>query len=552
MGIGLQRLGPSWKASPLRRSIQTLCFVTWLILFVYVCWPYGVKDCAQAFAAKERIDAETFLLLDPLVSLSAAIAARLWVGSLSVAALVLGVCLFIPRGFCAYLCPLGTLLDLFDWAIGRRLAAVSGNVHNEWTHSRYWLLVMVLLAALFGVTLSGWVAAIPIFTRTMVTLLNPAQTGILKGWYLVPEFNLGHTLSIGLFLLILAASLLERRFWCTYLCPTGALFSLASLLRLYERKVETTCVKCGKCQDRCDFGAIQSNYSTHQLNCSSCRSCQGVCPAKAIRFAGRWSDHHAIAPIPALIPSRRHVLTGLGSVAALGAGVPRIIGKSTPYEPVVRAPGSVPEATFLQLCVRCGQCIKVCPNNVLQPLGFEHGLNGLWTPEVVADWSGCEPSCNNCGQVCPTGAIRALDIAEKRAARMALAVVDTHTCLPYAGTGPCQFCVDECKTAGYDAIEFIRAGSVLDQNGEVVPDSGLLAPVVRADKCVGCGLCQMRCRSMNVKDTHLLTESAIRIVAGPGKEDRLFSGSYIRRHQAAQDNESQPDGADEYLPDFLK
>lgn len=223
----------------------------------------------------------------------------------------------------------------------------------------------------------------------------------------------------------------------------------------------------------------------------------------------------------------------------------------------VRPPGSVPEDAFLQLCVRCGQCIKVCPNNVLQPAGLENGLNGLWAPRVVADWSGCEPSCNNCGQVCPTGSIRALPLAEKQAARMALAVVDKQTCLPYAGRKACRYCVDECTAAGYEAIEFIRVGGQVDETGRPVDGSGFVAPAVLKEKCVGCGLCQMRCRAMNVKNEHLLVGSAIMIQAGPGREDRMFSGSYVELRRTVQN--SPPETADktdapvdDYLPDFLR
>jgi ferredoxin len=58
------------------------------------------------------------------------------------------------------------------------------------------------------------------------------------------------------------------------------------------------------------------------------------------------------------------------------------------------------------MCIRCGECFEVCPNNVLQLEGFQQGLEGLWTPLVQADWAGCESSCHAFGQVCPTGAIR--------------------------------------------------------------------------------------------------------------------------------------------------
>jgi NAD-dependent dihydropyrimidine dehydrogenase PreA subunit len=220
----------------------------------------------------------------------------------------------------------------------------------------------------------------------------------------------------------------------------------------------------------------------------------------------------------------------------------------------------VPEREFLQMCVRCGECFRACPNDALQPLGFDQGLEGLWTPRLAADWSGCEASCNLCGQVCPTGAIRALPLEEKRVARIGLAVVDLRTCLPYAGNDACQLCFDECTGAGYHAIEFIRVGTEIDERGQPVEGTGRLAPVVLPERCVGCGLCQTRCRAINAVEKGLLDESAIRMEAGEGKEDRLAEGSYVslRQEEARRRKEEQKarlrhrDGQDGYLPDFLQ
>jgi len=221
----------------------------------------------------------------------------------------------------------------------------------------------------------------------------------------------------------------------------------------------------------------------------------------------------------------------------------------------VRPPGSLPEEDFLRLCIRCGECFQACPNNVLQPLSFEQGLEGLWTPHVVADWAGCEPSCNGCTQVCPTGAIRAIPLEEKRVARIGLALVNLETCLPYAGKEACQLCVDECVAAGYDAIEFTQVGTEVDEDGNPIEGSGYLAPVVLAEKCVGCGLCQTRCHAINVGEKRPLDSSAIVIKAGAGREDRLVSGSYQQlRTDEAKRSQQENHGLDDdqqYLPDFL-
>jgi hypothetical protein len=104
-------LGPTWVSAPVRRVVQTICFLAFLLLFFYVCWPYGHQDHAAAMADRALVAPASFLALDPLVSLSTAIAAKAWVWSLVWAGGILLACVLFPRGFCGYICPLGTLID---------------------------------------------------------------------------------------------------------------------------------------------------------------------------------------------------------------------------------------------------------------------------------------------------------------------------------------------------------------------------------------------------------------------------------------------------------
>lgn len=668
----LKRLGTTWLASPLRRLVQAACLILFVVLFVYVCWPYSAKPAqrwsgwapvevaadtgavtlvadqparpplaagsivyvvdvsagldldlgsfrvehaedqelrltparpldtgqldqmaesfgpwtlceaqpgswpshyAQELKAKEAVSAELFLILDPLVSLSTAIAGRHWVWSLTAAAVILTACIFVPRGFCGYLCPLGTLIDLFDWSIGRRVTHFRVAGDGWWVHIKYYLLVGTLIAALLGVLVSGFVAAIPVVTRFLAFAVTTTQTGLLRSWHQVPPLGAGQWLSLGLFAVVLMLGLLRSRFWCKYVCPSGAVFSLGNLFRLTERKVDAACIHCNKCVKICPFDAIKPDFTTRTSDCTFCQTCGGVCPTQSITFVGRWSrqDWKATGDPPTgetpigrrgFLASAAGLAAGSATGAALAAST-RALGAGRDQSeaaPVVRPPGSVPEPQFLQLCIRCGECFQACPNDVLQPLGWQRGWEALWTPQVVADWSGCESSCANCGQVCPTGAIRALPLDEKRCARMGLAVVDQSTCLPYAGRDACQLCVDECVAAGYDAIEFLRVGTEVDPFGQPIEGSGFLAPVVVEHLCVGCGLCQTRCNGINHKQKKLLERSAIVIQAGAGKEDRLLYGSYRELRAAEQRSRDleqkrrEESGGPQagYLPEFLQ
>ncbi|MCA9138196.1 MAG: 4Fe-4S binding protein [Planctomycetales bacterium] len=570
----LRRFGLSWLASPVRRIVQAFCLLTFVVLFFYVCWPYDARPAevvdnwpshyTDNLASKETIPAETFLMIDPLVSLSTAIASRSWVWSLASAAAILFVCVLIPRGFCGYLCPLGTTIDLFDWAIGKRVNRFRVSGDGWWVHIKYYLLAGILICSVMGVLVSGFFSAIPVITRAMLFVFEPLQTGTMRGWHLIPAIGVGQVISIAMFLAVLSLGFFRPRFWCKYVCPSGAVFSLGNLFRATERKVESSCINCNKCVEICPFDAIKPDFTTRTSDCTMCQSCGGVCPTQAIKFVERWNVVELKVendpPTHETALGRRGFLSLAGGTAAAIAGGASVslatktfganLDDPNSVRPV-RPPGSVPEKEFLEMCIRCGECFKACPNNVLQPEGFEQGLEGLWSPMAVADWAGCESSCNACGHVCPTGAIRALPLAEKKVARMGLAIVNVETCLPFAGREECDLCVQECNSAGYHAIEFTRVGTEVDDSGAPIEGTGYSAPVVLADKCVGCGLCQTRCNGINVKEKGLLNESAIIVEAGEGKEDRLMSGSYIElRLQESKQRATQSIGADYFVPDI--
>ena len=264
------RFKPSFKGSG-RCTLQTE-------------WPSHYADNLKA---KEKLPAKSFLALDPLVSISTAVAGRAWVWSLVWAGVLLGVCVFIPRGFCGYICPLGTLIDLFDWLIGKRVTRFRVADDGWWVHIKYYLLLGTMIAAMFGVLISGFFSAIPVITRGLLFTVKPIHDGFARGWHNVPPINAGEIVSIVLFFVVLGLGLFKPRFWCKYVCPSGAVFSVGNLFRATERKVESTCINCNKCVEICPFDAIKPDYTTRVSDCTLCQSCGGVCPTDSIKFVGR-------------------------------------------------------------------------------------------------------------------------------------------------------------------------------------------------------------------------------------------------------------------------
>jgi len=276
----------------------------------------------------------------------------------------------------------------------------------------------------------------------------------------------------------------------------------------------------------CSFDGVRPDFSTRALNCTTCRVCADVCPAEAIEFGWRRAERVAGgskqgAPVEGggRPITRRAWLLALpgGLLAAWGIGQ-----AGGPARKLLRPPGSVSEELFLDLCVRCGECFKVCPGPVLHPSGPADGLDALWTPVAVPVRAGCHPECNFCTQVCPTGAIRPLTLQQKRRTPMGLAEVDTRTCLAFTGECDCRYCFDECEAAGYHAIDMRRIE--LDVDLEDVPEGTfsamelqemryIEAPFVKREACVGCGLCEYRCHAVNVNLEKRLTQSAVTVAA---------------------------------------
>jgi ferredoxin len=110
---------------------------------------------------------------------------------------------------------------------------------------------------------------------------------------------------------------------------------------------------------------------------------------------------------------------------------------------LVRPPGALSEKEFLSRCIKCGQCMRICPTNVIHPAGMQGGLEGLWTPVLNfrMGTSGCQFNCIACGNLCPTAAIRPISIderlgknryAEQGPIKIGTAFVDRGRCLPWA------------------------------------------------------------------------------------------------------------------------
>ena len=189
-------------------------------------------------------------------------------------------------------------------------------------------------------------------------------------------------------------------------------------------------------------------------------------------------------------PARRQFLTetvpaATGAlVLAVSLGVYQKPAGALPAY-AIRPPGAHAEKRFQAACLRCGQCVRACPYNILHlaELGEEVPTG---TPFFIARQDFCR-MCEDipCIKACPSGALdKSLPTIYE--ARMGLAVlVDHENCLNHLGLR-CDVCYRACPLID----EAITLDMLVNRRSGV---HTLFIPVVHSKKCTGCGKCEYSC-----------------------------------------------------------
>lgn len=187
---------------------------------------------------------------------------------------VVPVTMLLGRFFCGWMCAFGSFLD-FVYAvfhkIRKRKFKISEAADRQLKYLKYVILLFLAVAV--------WGSQTKIFQSA-----SPWDVfGMLATVGKVPDFSyVAANLTAGLliFLGILVASALVERFFCRYLCPLGAVFSLVSRWRTAKiEKPSAQCGSCRACTGSCSMGIPLYRMETVTSGeCINCMKCVSVCP----------------------------------------------------------------------------------------------------------------------------------------------------------------------------------------------------------------------------------------------------------------------------------
>ena len=521
--------GSAWWMRALRiTNIRVASQAFFFGLFAFLLW-------ATWFSRMGGYPVSLFLELDPLVGFATALSTHtvyrwLWRGLL-----ILIPTLILGRFFCNWLCPYGTIHQFVGWLFNIRSNKqdLDANRYRPSQQLKYLILIVFLVLAAFGSLQIGLLDPICLLVRSFAVFVSPASdlaaTNLAEAARVrlgmdseallllstspgAPDQRLfaGAWLVGAMFVGLIGMNLVIPRFFCRFLCPLGAFLGWLSRFSLWriDRDLDK-CTDCDLCLRRCE-GASDPQAALRKSECFVCFNCIDDCPEDALSFQlvpmpRPKSAEPTLSKVPGQevtwpdVPRRRVVFAAVtGALTFPFIRLDTATGDESFDSKAIRPPGSVPEREFLERCIRCDQCINVCPTNVLQPASFrESGIEGLWTPVMDFEVGFCQLGCTLCSEVCPTGAIQKTTIErklglgeyeERGPISLGTAFFDRGRCLPWSVEVPCVVCEEVCPTSPKAIGNYEEEVERWDGTKVV-----LNRPYMRPELCIGCGICEHEC-----------------------------------------------------------
>lgn len=433
--------------------------------------------------------------------------------NVAVIAGLIAVTLIFGRIYCSVICPLGIMQDGFGW-LGKKAKRNRYSYSKPKNELRWVMLALMVGAVLAGITafvvLLAPYSAYGRIAQNLFAHVWAWINNLLAVWAESHESYMFYSVDVwlkgGLTLLVAVVTLVvlgylawkNGRTYCNTICPVGTVLGFFARFSLLKPVIDTSkCNGCGLCARNCKAACINSKeHKIDYSRCVTCFDCINKCRQGAISYTVRRRAAQSEIPDSGRRSeadgSRRGFFAVTATVATaaiaraqektVDGGLAVIVDKKIPARLTrIVPPGAKSIKNVSMHCTACQLCVAACPNEVLRP---SSGLATFMQPESSYERGYCRPECTRCSDVCPTGAITPVSVADKSSIQIGHAVWVKENCVPLTDGVECGNCARHCPVG---AITMVN--SVADD-----ADSPKI-PVVDTERCIGCGACENLCPS---------------------------------------------------------
>ena len=288
---------------------------------------------------------------------------------------VLVTALIFRRGFCGYICPLGTLQEIFS-RLGRRIFKRTYSLPVVVDGPARWIKYLVLVVVVVGSAKAAELIIRPYDPWVAYNHLSSAEV-----W---TEFPWG----VGILAATLLGALAFNRVFCKYLCPMGTVLGAISWLSFTRvRRHAETCINCHRCDRVCPIDLLVSSQGViSSPECLDCHECVNSCPVAGTLLV-ETRRVTSLSPRTALAATLAIFVVAIGVTSALRLfewstmSLPAGMAQSGKFDPAairgkmvfadVIAASGVPETAVIERFSLTREDLRNPIKNVAMKYGFE-------------------------------------------------------------------------------------------------------------------------------------------------------------------------------------